>query len=328
MISLWILAIITILAVSIGHRVSLALRLSSYQQDRIKAYCLSRAGIQRAIAELEKDNQNQYDSLSEPWSTGIDPATNQLMFANIEIEEGSGEAFTVGYRDNDDKYICMVDEESKININTASEKLLVTLLTELNMEEEDAKSLPNYIRIWRGDSDSSIPPERVYEYFKKKPFIVPEELILVLESFYQSKEEESYQQKAQETFGALKYLITVCPNTKININTASEAVLTIFARSVAESDEEKNSVDIFVEKIRTLRNQQPNKCFQSLDAITVEGVGSEYENLLNRLKTNLSVQSNYFKIGSTGNAGKVAKKINAVYNRQDQDKQIVYWHQN
>lgn len=319
MVILWILVILTILAVSIGRRVSLDLRLSRYQADRLKAYCLTRAGIQRAIAELDIDtSQNKYDTLSESWSTGIDPAAKPI-FENIEIQEGSGETFTVKTS----------DEDGKIDINTVSPKfpeLLVALLKELKIEEEDAQQLTNYIRIWRGDA--GLQTDSYSENFKKSPFIVPEELIVILESFYQSKGEENPQQKARETFDALKYLVTVYPlgqDAKININTASETVLTILARSIAETEEEKNSVNTFVEKILALRNQQPDKGFQSLDGITVEGVGSEYDNILTRLKLNLSVQSNYFKVDSTGNAIKIARKITAVYNRAD--KKIVYWHQ-
>jgi len=332
MISLWILAIITILAVSIGHRVSLALRISSYQQDRIKAYCLARAGIQRAIAELEKDkDMNQYDSLSESWSTGTDPVTNNPLFENIEIEEGSGQTFTLRYPYDKDTYFCMVDEESKVNINTASPGLLLTLLKALNMEAADAQRLTNYIRTWRGDSDSTIPIEDVYKYFKKKPFIVPEELILILESFYQSKEEENYQQKAQEAFDTLKYLITVYPTAAININTASSAVLTIIANSVAIQREQP--VDGLINKIINFRkgDSGPFTGTNITDFSNGLTTGDE-QNLFSKMKSSptlaltLAVNSDYFDIGSTGNAGKLAKKINAVYNRPG--KTIVYWHEN
>ena len=51
MISLWILAILTILAVGIGHRVSMGLRLARYQKDKLKGLYLAKAGLKVLIVE-------------------------------------------------------------------------------------------------------------------------------------------------------------------------------------------------------------------------------------------------------------------------------------
>jgi len=51
-ISLWILVILAMLSVSIGHRVSMALRLSRYQKERLMAGYLAKAGINIAIGEI------------------------------------------------------------------------------------------------------------------------------------------------------------------------------------------------------------------------------------------------------------------------------------
>lgn len=335
MITLWILVILTILAVSIGHRVSLALRVSRYQQDRLKAYCLARAGTQRAIVELENDKneEEQYDSLSDSWSTGIAPLTNKQFFENIEIQEGSGETFSLKYPYEKDSYSCMVDEESKININTAPEQLLLTLFKELNMEDADAQQLTKDIRIWRGDNEPRLGADAAYYInFKKKPFVVPEEIMVILENFYQNKSEENYQRKAQDMFEAIRYLITAYPyegEAKININTASERVLTILAKSVAEPTGEQ-FVDGLITKIINFRRGDKGPFKE-------EGAPSDFKN--NELRDDkgqnifgdmagsfLTVQSNYFAIGSTGNVGRISRKITAIYNRRD--KKIVYWHEN
>lgn len=330
MIILWILLILTILAVSIGHRVSLALRLSRYQGDRMKAYCLAQAGIQRAIAELEIDaSQNQYDTLSEAWSTGIDPATNKPCFEDIEIVGDSQETFTLKSPYDADTYFPITDEERKININTASDKLLLALLKGLNIEDTDAQQITNYIRIWRGDSGPNLQPDNYSENFKKGPFIVPEEVILILESFYQSKGEENYQQKAHETFDALKYLVTVCPTTKININTASRAVLTIFAKSAAIPADQQ-FVDGLITKVINFRtgDKGPFKADADISDSSdfyANDLTSDEKGIFNDMQSSLAVKSDYFDIGSTGNAGKISRKITAVYSREA--KKIVYWHQ-
>lgn len=333
MITLWILVILTILAVSIGHRVSLALRVSRYQQDRLKAYCLARAGTQRAIVELENDKNEEYDSLSDTWSTGIDPLTNRQFFENIEIQEGSGETFSLKYPYEKDSYSCMMDEESKININTASEQLLLTLFKELNMADADAQQLTNDIRIWRGDNEPRLGADAAYyRNFKKKPFVVPEEIIVILENFYQNKSEDNYQRKAQDMFEVIRYLITTYPyegDAKININTASERVLTILAKSVADPAEEQ-FVDGLITKIINFRrgDKGPFKEGVALsDFKNNELRDDKGQNIFGDMAGSfLTVQSNYFAIGSTGNAGRISRKITAIYNRRD--KKIVYWREN
>lgn len=323
--------ILTILAVSIGHRVSLALKLSRYHRDKLKALYLAKAGVNRAIVELEKD-QNEYDSLDETWSRGHD-TTGKSLFENVELREGSGETFTVKYLYDKEKdtYLCMADEERKININTGSNNLLVALLMECSDSKFDvtqAEELAGDIRIWRGENVGGINPDaEYYENFKKAPFINIEELVIVLEHFFQNKDGQNYQNEAQEVYKNIKDLITVYPlsaTAQINVNTASWAVLTILTNSVANSDE-KNSVAGFVNTIIELRDNQPNKAFENVVDITVGGAGSDYQNLLNKLKPSLTVQSGNFLIAVTGNVSTIKSKIRAVYNRNN--KKILYWHE-
>jgi len=332
MISLWILAILAVFAIGLGHRASINLRLARYQRDRLKAYCLAEAAIYRAIVELEKDkNASGYDSLNETWSSGVDPVTKEPLFKNIEIDKGSDETFTVRYLYDRDNYLCMADEERKININTASAGLLFNLLKDSNFQEAQAQEFLNYIRVWRGDKDATLNAKaETYKNFKRSPFSNCEEVILILDFFYKNRGEADCRTKAQETFNGLKDLITVYAdnlNTFVNINTTSERILTILANSVAEDDEQRNCVARVVSKIIELREQEEKKCFENLDSIKIDvAAGSPDENLLANLKKGFILKSGYFKIEATGNAGKTIKKITAIYNRQD--KKIVYWHEN
>ncbi len=102
-ISLWILAILAMLSVSIGRRVSMALRLSRYQKERLRSAYFAQAGINIAIGEIEKDK----------W------ADNQEKFAKISLDSNINEFATVS---------SVIDEERKININTATQELLTELL--------------------------------------------------------------------------------------------------------------------------------------------------------------------------------------------------------
>lgn len=144
-ISLWILAMLTVLVVDTGQRVSIALRLSRYQRDKLKAYCLAKLSMNLAITELKKSNSNTYDSLDQPWA---------------KTQSVAG------------------DEERKININIASKELLLALLEECRIESAQEK-VAN-ICIWRGDTPDD---RKIFETLgypaKAAKFTNPEELKLV-----------------------------------------------------------------------------------------------------------------------------------------------------
>lgn len=328
MISLWIVAMLALFAVGLGHRASINLRLARYQRDRLKAYYLGKAGVQKAIAELEKD-QNGYDSLNETWSTGCDP-TGKSLFENVEIKPGSGETFTVRYLYDKDRniYLCMADEERKININSASQPLLLTLLKESGIEEAQAQELVNYIRIWRGDNNPELKAnDDLYRDFKKAPFTHPEELIIVLEIFYKDKSEADCRAKGQEVFNRLRDLFTVYgdkTNATLNINTVSLKILTILVVSIAQNEDQKNNVSKLVQDIMNLREEK--KYFEKIEDIQINVIPGPRETLFNNLKEKLVFKSDYFKIETIGNVGQVAKKITAIYHKAH--KEIVYWHEN
>ena len=108
MITLWILAILVVFVVGLGQRSLIKLKLASLQKDRLKAYFLARAGIQKAVTVLEK-NQRDGDGLQAIWSTGVDPVSNKSILNKIELAQGSGESFSVSYLfdPNNNTYLCI-----------------------------------------------------------------------------------------------------------------------------------------------------------------------------------------------------------------------------
>jgi type II secretory pathway component PulK len=151
MISLWILAILVILAVGMGHRVSMALRMSRYQRESLKAWGRALAGLNQMIETLLKDS-NEYDALNEDW------ANFESGLANVKVS-------------------CS-DAERRININTASREALLALL-EQNKIASAAEAVDN-ILIWRGDAPDE---KKAYDELgyscKAAPFSCIEELQLV-----------------------------------------------------------------------------------------------------------------------------------------------------
>lgn len=311
-ISLWILAILVVFAVSLGHRVAINLKLSRFQRDKLKAQCLANAGINKVILELQKDT-NDNDNLKETWSTGIEPITNEALFENIEIEPESGERFTC---------LC-IDEERKININTASPEVLAALLKELKFEASQAQEIANYVCVWRGDTDASLPK---IEGFKNSLFTTPEELSVVLEYFFQKNNEANSQERAQNAYKNMQGLITVYSTEKININTAQEIIFTALAKTKTMQPQ---FVETLIPKIINFR-ESVNGPFdeEKLNNFAeTQLTESEEKNIFNNMRPHLGCVSNYFRIESQGEARGIKKKITAVVKRAT-PAESVYWHEN
>src|SRR2546425_12358620 len=120
---LWTLAILVLLSLSLGYTTALDQRLVSYQRDRLTALYLAKAGYLRALVELERDPIPPANSYLESW------ALNPEAFQQVPLGSGS---FTVSYawpgQDRPASVVYgVVDEERKININTAPKAILVRL---------------------------------------------------------------------------------------------------------------------------------------------------------------------------------------------------------
>ncbi|MFZ2356466.1 MAG: hypothetical protein WAW67_01400 [Candidatus Omnitrophota bacterium] len=310
---LWVLIIITLLTVSLGYRVSLALRLSKYQRNRLKAHYLAKAGINWGIVELEKDkSSNSYDGINETWSTGRD-AQDKAIFENIELEADTGDFFNLS----------ITDAERKININEAAKELLVALLEKCKVI--DASKIANNIRAWRGSQEPDIPEEaKNYDNLgyscKANRFINLEELMLVKDV-------------TAEIYDSLKDLITVYGGLKANINTVSEQVLGVFAdTSVKELEaqgiQDRVPGDLINRIIGLRQNSGPFESWQGLRAkLENEApLSSSQVNVLNQLEPRLDTKSSCFYILSNGIiCNKLMAVINCTYDREKQ--KIIYWHE-
>jgi type II secretory pathway component PulK len=105
---LWILVILSSLSITLGKRAALALKFSGEAKNSFNAYCLIKAGLNRVIAELKKD-QNLYDGLDEDWNKEN---------AGLKVENFKA---------------LITDEEKKININKVSPQTLIGLLENLRV---------------------------------------------------------------------------------------------------------------------------------------------------------------------------------------------------
>jgi len=345
---LWVLIILTMLAVSVGHRVSLGLRLNRYQRDGLKAHYLAKAGVVRAIAELEKDNNKDIDYLGESWSTGLDTENNKL-FENIEVRQNSGESFTVQYLYDKvtDEYRCTEDEDRKVNSNGCDLRQLEELFMlrvgqDGTMVPADITLLAQTIIDWiDADTEKTAEPGVAEDpVFKNTLLKSPEELRLVLEYFYSKKNEPDYQAKAQALYLRIEDIITVYTDSKVNLNTVGSDALEIVLKGLypsASLDQTLNEeITAFINSINNFRGagnyfDTANTADDIIGKLASSGVtisDPQRIDIIPKLFTKIKIKSEYFRIESTGKAGLVTKKITAVVKRAAGAlPELRYWHE-
>jgi type II secretory pathway component PulK len=336
MISMWILAILVIFSLGLGQRALISLRLARYQKDSLKAEYLAKAGIYRAIEELEKDQENDaknppgYDSLDEIWSSGRDIQGKPILEDETPQEDYGG-TFTIRYLyDNYTReYRCMQDEESKIDINQGGDygkQLLTLLFSSAGISQTEAQELAALVAEW---TDSGQKTGSGTENFKNSKFKANEELVAVLEYYYEPKYgRENFRQRAQEVYDKIKGLITVYSDAKINLNTASQEVLVITAQANSPNQDVQKSAGTLANKIIQFRSGSDGPF--TLNTVQTFREKSEMtqdeQTIFNNMGPNTVFQSSNFRIQATGKFGTAIKQISAVYKRADKD--IIYWHEN
>lgn len=316
-ISLWILAILTILAIGFAYRMSIELKLTGYQIDKLKTFYLAKAGMIRTISVLESTKATEFEALNQPWNN------NPEIFEEISLGEGT---FTVSYSSGESDfqkiYYGIIDEERKVNINYATREMLEALP---GISREIAASIID----WR-DKDSNPQPNGAEEsYYQSLPnpyhckngdFELVEELLWV-------------KGVTPLLLNQIRDWLTVYGDGRININTCEKEILV--ALGLEESlvqkimsfrkgidDLEGTGDDNVFEKVETIPETLSNFRNLSID---------ELKQLSNLLARNLlCVKSNYFQINSTGSleGDRVLKRICAIVRiEKDRPSQIVYWHE-
>lgn len=285
-VTLWILAILTLLAVSFSYRMRVEIKLTQFQIDSLRALYLSKAGINYAIAKLKKDTNDEVTSLNEKWASK----------ENVEQWKG--------------KFILSIeDEERRINLNTATK----SMLDKLGLKEDIVCAIID----WRDNDEITLPDGAEDGYYqslnkpyhcKNAPFESIEELLLV----------KGVTSEILYGEDNISQLITVYGKGQININTASKKVLSTLpglneelAQNIidyrAGGDlEEGTKDDIIFEKSQDIEN-----------------VDEDIKNKYSQFKDFITTKSNNFRITSVGIKDKVVSKIIAIFNKET-DK-IIYW---
>ena len=327
MISLWLLAILTVLAVGIGHRVAMSLRISRYRQNTLKASYLAKAAVNLAITEIEKAASSGSSSMKDQW------ANNEDLFKYITLSNNPREYAEVSYAPGEDfggrdKIYGAMDEERRININTASRYVLLELFSQCGTNAPEG--LADNILIWRGDAQDI---NKAYESLGYSPkgedLVTIEELALVKDM-------------PDDDFDKIKESITVYGKS-VNINTASDNVLQTILRSQVNFLNDNGVDDVTLTDADNLKQKIINKR-NGPDAALGTQDDSPFSNtseIANSLELNdkerqlldqsiqdglIGTQSRFIRIQAKGYANNRLSSMSIVYDRSS--RKIISWHEN
>jgi hypothetical protein len=220
---LWTVSLLTAFAVILGYQVRQKLTLAWRLEERERLSAIASSAARRVIVLVKGGSlQEPAGWFGSPWSR------NDELFAGQEI---AGVPYSVGYeyRTRDEQeasgfWYGLMDEDRKINLNTAELGVLQRLIGEaLSVDDAEALEYAASIVDWRDEDAVTATPSagaensyyqtlvRPYEA-KNAPFELPEELLLV-------------KGITPSVYDVLKVYVTVYGKGQVNINTAPKTVL-------------------------------------------------------------------------------------------------------
>lgn len=333
-VSLWILIILTLLAVSIGRRTSIELRLMRYNLNSIQAFYFAKAGLNRIYVEKLKDaKENDYDALYENWSNKLN-ANNEPEFKDFPLGAGK---FTLKYKYYESKnkepniLYGLQDEKSKLNINkiikdndtvdTFLQTAFVKLCEEiLEIDNNQAQELVDKFIDWI-DNDSIPRPKGKEDYSqnqitpKNKPLDTQEELLMI----------DGY---TVEIFNKLLNYVAIYGDGLINVNTSPFEILAALGlgnRSCQNIIDYRNGPD---GKIAT----SDDKAVMELSELTEKGlILGEDDDLINELinTPRIGVESSFYRANSSATVNNITREISTVLEIKPDKKDIavLYWYE-
>ena len=306
--TLWVLSFLSIFAIGLSRNVSSQLHFASHLQDRLRAYYLASAGIERAIIELNADEDFKCDNLSEEWA-------NSEEFKEMPLGDG---------------YISLYikDEAGKININKAPLSILKSMLENAaGVEPEEAADIANAIVDWR-DIDVIVSPggaEDEYYRYLKTPYPCKNGELQISEEALLIKGITPF------IFSKIAGLITVYSEGKVNVNTADEDVL----HALGLSSKLAERIVKFRRGADEIEGTEDDNIFKT--PAEIRNIGplftKESEEINRVISYNvLTVKSNVFRIFSSG----ILKKGNRNFKNniicviqlfRGKPSRTLYWHE-
>ena len=213
---IWTVILLSILVAGMGAQALMAFDITARVEHRLEGAYVARGGLQRAVTVLAADVTRSADGWGDEW------ANNRAMFADQPFGGGSFTIEGMAETASPAKLYGLIDEERRLNLNTAPKDVLRALLSRVGrVREDEARMIADAIEDWRDKDEESQPDgaenfyylglEDAYES-KNGPFENVEELLLV-------------RGVTPQLYARVAPALTVHGSGQVNINTAGSMVL-------------------------------------------------------------------------------------------------------
>jgi general secretion pathway protein K len=311
---LWVILVLSLLISGFAFTMHVETQVASYARKELKAEMLARSGIEVARMQLilgaQSPTNSGFDALNQDW------ATNELMYVDHELGDGM---FNVK----------VIDEESKIPINRATDVQLKRLFGLLGVEPSDGDVITDSILDWIDDDDltrlngaesdyyqSLSPPYRA----KNGPLDRVEELLLIRGVTPELYKGTPATDKDPAVPGLSEIFTTMTSGT-INVNTASaivlQAMLGLDEGQVQAITSHRDGADGIPGTDDDLPFRNPADFFAAIGNLPPAAAQAA--------QSVVSVTSSFFTVKSTGQVGGVKRTILATLRRDGVKIQVVMW---
>ena len=327
--TLWVLGFLTVLALAVGLGSRQKIALLERLEDRSRLHLVAEAGAKKALAVLVDDIEESQSKLTVAAKARRHNAPTEL--SAVSVGENT---VTVSYDTFDEKTgaaverFGLVDEQSKLNVNTTDTETLARLLGDvLGMATADARQEADAIIDWRDFGKHEIDGFFSDDYYKnleypyemkEHPFERIDELLLV-----KGMDEDKYEK-------LLPY-VTVWGGGHVNINTASARVLIALGLDPVVADkilQVRRGVDgieataddhIFFRTFDVAAEVKAAIPLEDREARQIDGLNAR--NLLSPDSVVYSARSRAFRPDGRFSGAEVTVVFDAVANK------ILYWYE-
>lgn len=325
--TLWMLTLLTLLAIGVGARAAVEVKIISFFINSRKAHYIAEAGLRKTIFLLEKDVTKTVDSLNEVWSSGYDSVKEQFVLKDIKVGAGAFTIWNEAEKDDAGNTVYLYgasDESAKININEMGGDILANL-------PGFSTDIASAVVDWRDEDDLPNPAGAESDYYegldvpyacKNGRFAVSEELMLV-------------RGITKEVYDGIEDLVTPYGGDKaVNINTAPKEALAVLIGP--EFEELPAKITDYRKGSDGIIGTEDDNIFMDINTIgsklmSALAVNHVELNRIEELKNAgyLKVASNCFRIRSRGEVknGRIKKTIDAVVERTGNASKFLYYYE-
>lgn len=256
LIVLWILVMLTMMALGIGRQVRVDLALARYAVGAVRARAVAWSGVQYAAARIAQDSADpqtaSFDTFGQCGFRLENGETADDVFHAAAVPGGTVDIVPSWGASSGPPRFGLADEEGRLNLNAltpANYQILRFLLEGHGISEDTAETIASSVVDWV-DADREVfnapfGQEDGRPAAKNLPLDHPQEMRLI-------------KGMTPEIYAAVAGEITVFPRTGrllINMNTAAPAVLQAWARQYAGARTNTSSADAesLAEKILSWR---------------------------------------------------------------------------